>query len=86
MPEQISSVSEMPGQLAKDPVTAAQRRARFFNSGNAFNMELPPVPDMAFVEEPARALDPDAPTGIIFCDIADPVSYTHLTLPTSDLV
>lgn len=71
MPEQISSVSEMPGQLAKDPVTAAQRRARFFNSGNAFNMELPPVPDMAFVEEPARALDPDAPTGIIFCDIAD---------------
>ena len=51
-------VSEMPPQHAADPKTPAQQRARFFNSGNAFNVQLPPVPDMAFAEEPARALDP----------------------------
>ena len=64
-------VSDMPAQQAKDPVTAAQQRARFFNSGNAFNVQLPPVPDMAFAEEPARALNPETPTGMILCDISD---------------
>ena len=64
-------VSEMPPQHAADPKTPAQQRARFFNSGNAFNVQLPPVPDMAFAEEPARALDPATPTGMILCDISD---------------
>jgi hypothetical protein len=64
-------VSEMPAQHATDPVTPAQRRARFFNSGNAFNVQLPKVPDMAFADEPARALDPETPTGMILCDISD---------------
>lgn len=64
-------VSEMPAQHATDPVTPAQSRARFFNSGNAFDVQLPPVPDMAFADEPARALDPETPTGMILCDISD---------------
>lgn len=64
-------VSEMPAQRAAAPSTPAQSRARFFNSGNAFNVQLPPVPDMAFVEEPRRALDPDTPTGMILCDISE---------------
>lgn len=64
-------VSELPAQHAADPVTPAQARARFFNSGNAFNVQLPPVPDMAFADEPARALDPETPTGMILCDISE---------------
>lgn len=64
-------VSEMPAQHPAAPATPAQGRARFFNSGNAFNVKLPPVPDHAFVEEPARALDPKTPTGVILCDISD---------------
>ena len=64
-------VSEMPAQHAADPATAAQGRARFFNSGNAFDVKLPPVPDHAFVDEPVRALDPDTPTGLILCDISE---------------
>lgn len=64
-------VSEMPAQHPAAPATPAQGRARFFNSGNAFNVKLPPVPDRAFVDEPARALDPETPTGLILCDISD---------------
>lgn len=64
-------VSEQPAQHPTAPLTPAQRRGRFFNSGNAFNVQLPPVPDKAFVDEPTRALDPDAPTGMILCDISD---------------
>jgi hypothetical protein len=37
----------------------AQRRALFFNSGNAFDVKLPGVPGMAFVDEPATALNPE---------------------------
>ncbi len=33
-------------------------------------MKLPPVPDHLFVDEPARAMDPDAPTGLVACDIS----------------
>ncbi len=64
-------VSELPAQHPATPVTPAQSRARFFNSGNAFNVQLPPVPDKAFVDEPLQALDPDTPTGMILCDISD---------------
>jgi gentisate 1,2-dioxygenase len=64
-------MSELPVQRPEDPSSAAAARARFFNSGNAFNIKLPPVPDAAFADEPARALAPDAPTGLIACDISD---------------
>ena len=65
------SIAEMPAQRPTAPNSPAQARGRFFNTGNGFNVVLPPVPDMAFIAEPARALDPATPTGLIPCDISD---------------
>ncbi len=65
------SIADLPAQTAEAPKTPAQARARFFNPGNAFNVILPAVPDAAFVDEPARALDPATPTGLIRCDVSD---------------
>lgn len=64
------SIAEMPAQRAAAPASPAQARGRFFNTGNGFNVVLPPVPDMAFTAEPARALAPATPTGLIACDIS----------------
>ena len=64
----IMTMADMPVQRPSAPHGAAASRARFFNSGNAFNIELPPVPDGSFTREPARALDPAAPSGLIACD------------------
>lgn len=68
---QPRTIAEMPAQRPRNPATEAQARARFFNTGNAFNVQLPPVPDQLFTEEPAKALDPATPTGYIACDISD---------------
>jgi gentisate 1,2-dioxygenase len=65
------AIGDLPAQTQAEPSSAAQARARYFNTGNAFNVILPPVPDMAFVEEPARALSSQTPTGLIPCDISD---------------
>ena len=46
-------ISEMPAQRPHAPRSAAEARGRFFNTGNAFNIVNPPVPDHAFTEEPA---------------------------------
>lgn len=62
------TIADMPAQRPSAPRTASQARARFFNTGNAFNVQLPPVYDASFVDEPARALDPATPTGCIVCD------------------
>ncbi len=43
------------GSEGRHPTEA---RGRFFNTGNAFNVKLPPVPDHSFVAEPRLALDP----------------------------
>lgn len=64
------TIAEMPVQHAAAPASAAQARGRFFNTGNGFNVQLPPVPDRIFVDEPARALDPATPTGLFACDIS----------------
>lgn len=64
------TIAEMPAQRPRDPATAAQARGRFFNTGNAFNVQLPPVPDHLFTAEPGAALDPDAPTGLVACDLS----------------
>jgi len=61
-------MSLLPAQLARDPKDAAARRARYFNSGNAFNIKLAPVPSHVFAREAEAALAPDAPTGLIECD------------------
>jgi len=61
-------MADMPAQHAANPGDAAGARARFFNSGNAFNIKLPPVPGHIFVQEPARALADTTPTGFVACD------------------
>ena len=83
MPDDIrvQSIAEMPAQRASAPQTQAQARARFFNTGNAFNVRLPPVPDHSFTAEPGIALDPRTPTGLIPCDIS-PVLETGFPATT----
>jgi len=60
-------MAEMPVQLPADPAGPAEARARFFNSGNAFNVKLPRVPATRFLDEPAQALSATE-TGLIACD------------------
>ena len=68
--ERPQTIAEMPAQLPSEPLSAAQSRGRFFNTGNAFNVQLPPVPDHLFTAEPVAAFDPGAPTGLIECDLS----------------
>jgi len=68
MSKEPQSIADLPAQRAASPRSKAEARARYFNTGNAFNLQLPPVPDESFAEEPARALDPRTPTGFIACD------------------
>ena len=65
---QMRSIADLPAQRAASPATAAQARALYFNTGNAFNQKQTEVPDQSFTDEPARALHPDTPTGLIACD------------------
>ncbi|NVP56907.1 cupin domain-containing protein [Mycoplana rhizolycopersici] len=65
-----NDMAEMPVQLPRDPASAAQARSRYFNSGNAFNIKLPPVPGHIFIDEPAKAMKSDV-TGFINCDQSD---------------
>ena len=69
-PDKPVDMADLPVQLPDNPKDEAGARARFFNSGNAFNIKLPPVPGDVFVDEPARALAADAPTGFVVCDQA----------------
>lgn len=62
------SIAELPAQLASSPKSKAESRARYFNTGNAFNLQLPRVPDDSFTAEPAKALHSDTPTCFITCD------------------
>lgn len=61
-------MADLPVQLPAAPATAAASRARFFNSGNAFNIKLAPVPSASFAAQAEAAMAPDAPTGLIACD------------------
>ena len=45
----VADMADLPMQLPGKPASAAQARARFFNSGNAFNVKLPVVPARTFV-------------------------------------
>ena len=63
-------IGDLPAQHASAPASAAEARGRFFNTGNAFNIVNPPVPDHAFTEEPRRALGEATPTGLIACDLS----------------
>ena len=64
------TMAEMAVQTPEKSASPAGERARFFNSGNAFNIQLPPVPDHVFTAERDRVLDSDAPTGFVPCDLS----------------
>src|SRR5437867_6356873 len=49
-------MADLPVQQPLAPSTAAQARARFFNSGNAFDVRLPAVPARVFIDVAAHAL------------------------------
>ncbi|MBR0784786.1 cupin domain-containing protein [Bradyrhizobium iriomotense] len=59
---------DIPVQKNSAPETNAQRAARYYNSGTAFQIEQSAVPPATFVDEAKRALDPDALTAVICCD------------------
>lgn len=71
------SISDLPVQRAASPATAAQARALYFNTGNAFNQKVVEVPDQSFTDEPTRALNPDSPTGLIPCDRSQQLGTTY---------
>ena len=77
LPSQPRSIAELPVQRATSPGTEAQARALYFNTGNAFNQKLAEVPDQSFVDEPARALNPASPTGLINCDRSQYLGTTY---------
>ncbi len=63
----VVDMADMPVQLPGAPGGPAEARARFFNSGNAFNVKLPKVPATRFVDEAEAALL-GSETGFIACD------------------
>ena len=66
--ERPQSIADLPPQQSASPTSQAEARARYFNTGNAFNVQLPPVPNAVFIDEPQQALAEDAPTGFVACD------------------
>jgi len=66
----IPTMADMDVQRPAHPKTAAQARARFFNSANAFTRQLSDVPEAVFIEEPMLAFRRTTPTGLIPCDRA----------------
>ncbi len=68
----VTDMADMPVQLPASPGGPAEARARFFNSGNAFNVKLPPVPARRFVDEAVAALE--AGTSAFFlCDQSEAI-------------
>jgi len=61
-------MSSLGVQHARSPAHAAQRRGRYFNSANAFNVKLGEVPAGIFVQQARAAMAPGAATGYYACD------------------
>lgn len=61
-------MAALPVGVASRPASAAERRARYFNSSNAFNISLPEVPAGIFADPVAVALKDDTQTGFVVCD------------------
>jgi gentisate 1,2-dioxygenase len=68
MDKPMIDMADLPVQLPDAPQSAAAARARFFNSGNAFNIKLPRVPAADFGAVAQAAGSADAPTGLYDCD------------------
>ena len=84
MPSEMGpkSLPQMPVQTPERPASPAEERARFFNSGNAFNIVLNEVPDTVFQTEVEAATAPDAKTGFFLCDQAEALANpTPATTP-----
>jgi gentisate 1,2-dioxygenase len=69
-------MAEMPVQQPAAPNSSAAARARFFNSGNAFNKVAPPVPARIFTEAITQARERPA-SGFILCDQAAALGSTR---------
>jgi gentisate 1,2-dioxygenase len=63
-------VKEDEGEPARRAETPYTRRARYFDSGNAFALKYPPVPCHQFLAERDRALDPATGTAVIPLDLS----------------
>jgi len=68
MLRKFSSMAEMGVQAPEAPASAAQARSRYFNSANAFNIKLPPVPGQLFTDPAEEAMQPGAASGFYLCD------------------
>ncbi|MBY4594705.1 cupin domain-containing protein [Ottowia caeni] len=67
-PAMPKRMADMGPQSHAAPANAAEARARFFNSANAFNIKLAPVPSHSFEEQAGTALAENAATGYQLCD------------------
>lgn len=67
---------------AARPDTPHTQRARWFHSGNAFNVKHPPVPRHVFLAERERAFDPACPSAFIPLDLSRQLNVAFpCTLP-----
>lgn len=68
MTSTVEAVTEAPAAREASAQTPYTRRARYFDSGNAFNIVYPDVPPATFVAERDAAFDPATGTALISCD------------------
>jgi gentisate 1,2-dioxygenase len=73
MATQLKRVEESwdEGEPATAADTAYKRRARYFDSSNAFALKYPPVPCQQFLAELDRAFDPATGTAVIPLDLSE---------------
>jgi gentisate 1,2-dioxygenase len=73
MATQLKSIDETwdEGERARIADTPYTRRARYFDSSNAFALKYPPVPCHQFLEERDRAFDPATGTAVIPLDLSE---------------
>jgi gentisate 1,2-dioxygenase len=73
MATQLKSIDDTwdEGERAMIADTPYTRRARYFDSANAFALKYPPVPCHQFLAERNRALDPATGTAAIPLDLSD---------------
>jgi gentisate 1,2-dioxygenase len=65
MNQQPQTADESANREVNPGANPWHRRSRYFNSGNAFAMSLPPVPSVQFTNERDRAFADSAATGLI---------------------
>lgn len=65
------------GERATIVDTAYTKRARFFDSGNAFNLKYSAVPCHQFIAERDQALDPATGTALIPLDLSDQLDIDY---------